>query len=107
MNRKTLIEKVVAGTPVCVVEYRGTVTDVINWRDPASGRTVQIKKATHNVEAGTNPVAISEKLEDSVDVASYKPPFKKGDMCVWLIGSMSKTKGVARYTGKLELFTEN
>jgi hypothetical protein len=103
MTQKQLMDKVMTGTPMAVLEYRGTQTEKIAWRDKDSGKSMEMRKATHNCEAGTTALAISEGLADNADLEHYKPPFKKGDMVVWEVQQMARVKGVSRLGGRLEL----
>lgn len=103
MKTKDLIEKIQAGQLLAVVEYRGTVKDSIPWRDEKTGRTITIKLATHNVEAGETALKITEKLDENTNMDTWSPPFRKGQKCVWHIETKSRLKGVEKASGKLEV----
>jgi hypothetical protein len=103
MKQADLLNKINSGTPCAVLEYRSTQVDKIEWRDKESGRQQVMKKATHNCEAGTQALAISEMLPENADLTTYKPPFQKGQMVVWEVSKLTMEKGVKRLAGKLEL----
>lgn len=101
MTAKEVQERVLAGTPTAVVEYRGSKCDVIEWRDKESGKMRTFTKLMHNVETEKEAFQVSERTDDSFKPEAYKPPFKKGQKVVWLIDGLSRAKGVVSASGAL------
>lgn len=104
MKKEEAVKLFEAGRPMCFVEYRGTIPEVINWRDKTSGKAMSMNRLTHNIEAGPISVQMSEIVKDGVpfDPMTYVPPFKKGQQCVLLIDSFQRDKGQYKASGKLE-----
>jgi len=106
MTKAQLIEAIMAGATVALVEYRQTKVEVVNYRNKENGRPEQMRKFRHHVEGGGAAFASEERVPEGLSLDTYKPPFTKGQSCVWHIQSMSKVKGVERNSGELEPYTE-
>lgn len=104
MKKEEAFKLFEAGKPVALVEYRGSIPEVINWRDKTTGKAMSMNRLTHNIECGPVSVQVSEIVKDGVpfNPETYVPPFKKGQQCVLLIDSFQRDKGQYKAAGKLE-----
>lgn len=103
MKQKELLDQVLKGNPVMVVEYRASEPEVVRFRNKETGSQEEIKKLTHTVEAGNTSFKVSERVNGDFHPENYQSPFKKGTICVLHIESYSRDKGFNRVaSGRLE-----
>jgi len=103
MTQKDLIEAVMSGKLVTVVEYRNFRADTIKVR--ADGKpTREIPIVEHSIEMGPESVKVAEFLPDGSSLAGVKQPFAKGAKCVLTVESIFREKGSAKVRGKLEAY---
>jgi len=84
-------------------EYRGGKIEKMSWVDKKNGKRMDGNAVRHNVETGINgePVGLSEFAEDTVDVAKWQPPFKRGQMVFVNVTSFSIEKGAKSCRGTM------
>jgi len=104
MNKAQLIDGVLAGQALVLVEYRQTKVEVVKYRNKETGKAEEMRKIRHHVEGGGAAFPIEERVPEGLNLDTYKSPFAKGQMVVWHVDSMSKVKGVERNSGILEAF---
>lgn len=85
----------------CIAEYRSSKAEEIKYTEKATGRQAIMKTLRHNLELGDVAVAFNERVEDSFNVADYKPPYQKGQKVLVSLTSLQNDKGVVRAAGKL------
>jgi hypothetical protein len=63
------------------LEYRGTLAEPLSFIDKDTGKRIERQRVIHNFEDedGT-AVRVNDPTAQEIDLASYKPPFKKGQL---------------------------
>lgn len=102
MKKSELTAKVLSGEPLVCVEYRTGVVETISYRDKSTGRAASFSKVTHNVEAGSRNITVSERLPDGADPAKWVQTIKKGAPAVLILEGLSRERGIWQASGHLE-----
>jgi len=106
MKKDKLIEQVLAGRPLLVVEYRATETDTINRKVVKAGESATMPVVKHKVLVGNDSYEVAEFLPDGSDLSKVKAPFTARDLVVLEVETMERTKYGNRiqgtFHGKLE-----
>lgn len=101
MTNKELMEQIMAGKPLVVVEYRSSKAENIKWRDKETQKTLTGVFLRHTVEAGEVSVAVNERTGEDFKADGYKAPFKKGEKCVLVFTDYQTVKGATSARGVL------
>jgi len=91
MKEKDVIQRVMEGERLCVLEYRTGKSETITWRDP-SGRRMTAPIVKHAMESKHDAISVSERVPDDFDIANFRPR-KKGERVVVHIASLTITRG--------------
>lgn len=102
MKLKDAIERFQAGSLMVIAEYRGTIAEVINYRDKLTGKAMSAPICNHSVEVGPYQIKLNERLQDGTDVKTLKVPFKKGQRVIMYLSGLTRTKGQLSADGTLE-----
>lgn len=63
------------------LEYRGTICEPLSFLDKDTGKQVNTQRVIHSCEtAEGEQVRISDPESKTIDLKTYKPPYKKGQM---------------------------
>ena len=103
MKKAEVLPKVLNGEPLMIVEYRSSNAETIPWRDKETGRAINLNLLSHNVEAGTRTIRVSERVPEGTDLTKYEAPFKRGQLCVLHLEEFGREKGSFTARGKMEL----
>ena len=106
MKKKDAIEKFSEGALMVVAEYRGTVAEVITYRDKLTVKTLTDPICYNAVEGGSHQIKLNERLPDGADVKALKVPFKKGQKVLMYLSGLSRNKGQLSADGTLEALEE-
>jgi len=101
MKQSVLIEQILLGKPLVLVEYRSHKEEEIRYRDKKTQATVQRLILKHAVEMGGAQVQISEWLPDDAKPGQSVPPFAKGSFAVLEIRGMKQEQGFFKAEGAL------
>lgn len=106
MTKTEVINAVLNGEKVTVVEYRGSNAEIIKWSDRETQKQMEAPSLRHTVEDAKTSFVVSERLDRTkpFDAAAYKSPFKKGDKVALRFNTVVVNKGVTTVTGTLEPF---
>lgn len=62
-------------------EYRGTLAEPLSFLDKETGKKIDRQRVVHNFETAEGiPFRVSDPHAQELDLKTYKPPFKKGDL---------------------------
>lgn len=65
------------------LEYRGTLAEPLNFLDKDTGKQVNTQRVVHSCETPEGiQVRVSDPQARTLDLSTYKPPFKKGQIIV-------------------------
>jgi hypothetical protein len=104
MDESTFLKRVRAGEMLAIGEYRHSRAEMINWRDKKTGAAMTAPVLRHTVEFGSNSVAVSERVPDSIKRIEDMPPipFTKGETVILVIEELTKNMGLVSARGGLE-----
>lgn len=107
MTQKELVDRVLAGEPILVAEYRIFAAELRRKADKEHpGKFLPMPLIEHSLEVGRHTVKMTEFLDDSAQVVSAKAPFPKGTRVAIVLESFERDGANMKARGKLEALTE-
>jgi len=103
MKKADALKRIGDCEPIILAEWRSHKVEVVSYRDKTTGRPMVFKKVLHNLECGSRPVTLTERMADDADEHKYLPPFKKGQTVALMLETMTREKSAFSATGTLEL----
>lgn len=107
MTKSQLMERVLAGEPLVLVEYRHSNAEIIKWRDKETKQALEAPTLRHTVETSRGSMAVQERVADSFNPQAYTPPFKKGQKAVLKFTVWQSQKGAVTANGILEPYDDS
>lgn len=101
MKKDKLIELVLSGKPLLVVEYRETKAENINRKVVKAGESSVMPVVKVKVLVGNDSYEITEFLPDGTDITKIGEKFKTRDLIVIEVETMEKTKWGNRISGEI------
>jgi len=99
MKQSEFIKQVLAGKPLCLVEYRKTEGDEIRRKVVKAGESAVMPMAKHTVISDDKSFEVAEFLPDGAKIADIKAPYERGAVVAFYVDSKEETKFGARLTG--------
>jgi len=93
LTKAQILEGVIAGRPLVLVEYRGLMVDEIKYNNKKTGAAVNQLLAKHAVEMGNRQIGITEWVPDGIKEAEVKQLYPKGTMLVLELEGLKEEKG--------------
>jgi len=102
ITKAEALKQVESGVLGTFVEFRKSIAEIIKWRDKAgSGKMLQAPTLRHTVESETSTISVNERVEDTFDVLTYRPPFEKGAKCFLIVTEYRTERGNVSARGEL------
>lgn len=104
MTKPQLLERVMKGELLQVVEYRGTKTEKIVYADKQTKEQKSFDKLSHSVETAHDAFKVDEDTRKipNFDPSKYVSPFKKGQSVVAVLQSVVQSRDTIEARGHLE-----
>lgn len=99
MKTSAIIDRILAGEAIIVVEFRKTDADEIRRSVVKTGQASVMPIAKHTVLLGDKSYEVPEFLPDNTDIKAVRAPFPKGQKVWFLLEGMETTKWGDRLNG--------
>lgn len=106
MKKSEAMKLLEAGYIGFIAEYRSGKALEIPYVSKTTGRSMTMKKIEHNVEVNGSSILISERVKDDVNLAGWKQPVPKGQLCLVKLTSFTNDLGSLKAGGTAEVLTD-